>query len=151
MWKSQNDKRLHKISRTSDYTRFFSSFYFSLLLLVETKNHSKCGSEMNGAADGVGKVTQGLYVACSGLCIPTTWKTRLDWTQQPRRSELHRASFPIVPQTTEMWRHKRWLSLSSSLPPFSHSLASLFLSNSLSVSLSLSHSSTGSIIHQRKI
>jgi len=57
--------------------------YFRLLLLVEMKNHSKCGSELNGAADGVGKVTQGLYVACSDLCIQLLEKPDLTERNKP--------------------------------------------------------------------
>lgn len=47
---------------------FLFFFYFRLLLLVEMENHSKRGSELNDTADGVRKVTQRLYVACSELC-----------------------------------------------------------------------------------
>jgi len=63
--------------------------YFRLLLLVEMKNHSKCGSELNGAADGVGKVTQdstSLVAICvSNYLKNPTWlnaTTPAKWTTQ---------------------------------------------------------------------
>jgi len=109
--------------------------HFRLLLLVEMKNHSKCGSELNGAADGVGKVTQGLYVACSDLCIKLLEKRDLternnpgevNYTGRASRSSHRRLKCDVINAGCRCRR--RCL-------PFSHSLASLFLSFSLTLSL----------------
>lgn len=66
------------------YAFFFIPLTFVFYCLLRWKaTQSVAHTEMNGAADGVEKVTQGLYVACSDLCIQLLEKPDLTERNNP--------------------------------------------------------------------
>jgi hypothetical protein len=104
------------------------------------KNHSKCASELNDAADGVGKVTKGLYVACSKLCIQLLEKLDLpernnpgevNYTGQTSRSSHRRLKCDVINAGCRCRRRR--------LPFPTLSRFSLSLSLSLSLQHRLDH------------